>query len=137
MTMTHPSRRWAGLALALALAAGCNSGNSARPQVQGHVTYHGAPVANRMLVLVFDAPGADSFSQMLPLAPDGSFSGEVPQPGTYKVVIAESLAVMEGRTKKPADDKGKLPDKYKDAATSDLSWTVDRGSNQQDFELKD
>jgi hypothetical protein len=131
---THPTRRAAGAGLlVLLLAAGCAQ-EAARPKVSGKVTYNGQPLADKTLILWLD--GSDGVSQSLPLGPDGSFSGEVPQPGKYKVVIAESMAVMEGNAKARKDGP-KVAAKYKAAATTDATVTIDRGENQKAIDLKD
>jgi hypothetical protein len=64
------------------------------------------------------------------------FDGEVSKPGTYKVSVAESLAVMEG-LEKPRKDGPKIAAKYNAAGTSDARVTIERGVNEKAIELKD
>lgn len=109
-----------------------------RPQVTGKVTYQGKSVGNKTLFLKYDASAEESFSQMLPLRSDGTFAAEVPKPGKYKVVIAESLASIEGNVAQATAGKQiNVPDKYKDASTSDLTVTIESGPNTLNIELKD
>jgi hypothetical protein len=124
----------AAAGLLLLLAAGCGGTDDARPTVSGRVTYNGRPLADKTLILALE--GADGVSQSLRVEPDGTFTGEVPKPGTYKVVIAESMAVMEG-VEKARKDGPKVAAKYRAAATSDVTVAIDRGSNEKVIELRD
>jgi hypothetical protein len=127
--------RVCGSLFLLFLAQGCSSPPS-RPHVRGKITFQGKPVAGRTLALYSEGKPGEFFSQKMPLGPDGSFSGEMPAPGKYKIVIEESLAVQEGR--KPANDnRPKIPRKYRAPATSDLFWTIHDGDNDLDFDLKE
>jgi hypothetical protein len=129
---TFTFRRAAGAFLVLlVLGVGCAS--KGRPRIHGKVTLNGQPLADRMLTL-FGGEGVDVFSQSVPILTDGSFSGEVPAPGTYKVVIQESLAAQEGN-KPSTPDSAPVPPKYRDPATSDLTWTIEPGNNHRDFNL--
>jgi hypothetical protein len=117
------------------IAAGCGQDVS-RPRVQGKVTFQGKPVGGRTLTLWSEGAAGEFFTQRLALRADGSFSGEVPVAGNYKVVIEESMAVQEGS--KPVDpDRITIPEKYKTAATSDLVWHIRNGANDRDLELKE
>jgi hypothetical protein len=131
--MTTPSAARAAVGVLLILIAGCGETTS-RPKVKGKVTYNGQPLANKTLILTLE--GAQGVSQSLPLGPDGSFDGEVPQPGTYRVSIAESMAVMEGLDRKRKDGP-KIAAKYHAAATSDFKVTIDRRSNEKTIDLRD
>ncbi|OWK38035.1 hypothetical protein [Fimbriiglobus ruber] len=134
MTIISVAARGLGLGVILGFAVGC-AGEVSRPAVEGKVTYKGAPVADKTISLVKGAP-PDIVSKTFSLGPDGTFTGEVPEPGDYKVVIGESLAVMEGGKSKAATG-GKVPAKYAQAATSDVTWAVKTGSNKREIELKD
>jgi hypothetical protein len=132
-TCTTNPAGWGLLALLL-LAGGCAK-EASRPRVQGKVTYQGKPVAGQTLVLVSEGAKKEFFSQRLPLSAQGTFAGEVPQPGKYKVVIEESLAVQEGR--KPADpNRPAIPRKYRNRDTSDEEWTITEGDNYKEIKLK-
>ncbi|CAN5225455.1 hypothetical protein BH11PLA2_BH11PLA2_17810 [soil metagenome] len=114
---------------------GCGSNPSGRPTVEGTVTYKGVPVAGKTLMLLGKAADGDTISQLLNLDANGGFKGEVPVPGTYKVVIQENIAVMEKAKDAPAGVT--LPAKYKVVETSDITWDIVAGSNKKTIELKD
>jgi hypothetical protein len=117
------------------LAAGCGKEDS-RPRVQGRVTFQGEAVGGQTLTLVSEGAAGEFFTQKIPLRADGTFSGEVPVPGNYKVVIEESLTVQEGRP--PAGgNRRQIPAKYRAAATSGLVWTLQKGENNREFELQE
>jgi hypothetical protein len=131
-----PIRRAAGLVLlVLLLGVGCGP-SAARPRVSGKVTFRGEPVGGQTLAL-FSEGGAKEFSsQKIAIDADGFFSGEVSAPGTYKVVIEESLAVQEGQ--KPASAVGKkVPQQLRSAATSKLEWPIQSGENYREFKLEE
>ena len=125
--------RAAAAAVVLGLAAGCG-GEEARPKVKGTLTYNGQPLPDKTLILTLE--GSEGVSHSLQVGPDGTFDGEVSKPGTYKVSVAESMAVMEG-IEKPRKDGPKIAAKYKSAGTSDARVTIDRGVNEKAIELKD
>jgi hypothetical protein len=95
---------------------------------------NGRPLADKTLTLVLDGP--DPFSQSFQVNAQGKFSGSIPQPGTYKVVIKESMAVMEGVQKKK-DDAQEVPEKYQAPASTDERVTIKPGSNELTIALKD
>jgi hypothetical protein len=126
----------AGYCLLLLLMAGC-SGPNERPRIRGKVTYQDRSVGEQTLVLASpDKPG-EFFSQRVPIHADGTFEGEVPRPGSYTIAIEESLAVQERRGGAGSASQVRLPQKYRTAATANLTWEIRAGENQQDFELKD
>ncbi|HEV3197914.1 MAG TPA: hypothetical protein VGZ73_08405 [Bryobacteraceae bacterium] len=129
---THNTSQIAAVVL-LILITGCGK-DEPRPKVRGKVTYNGWPLADKTLILTLEA--AEGVSQSLPLGPDGGFDGEVPEPGTYKVSIAESMAVMEGIDKQ-RKDRPKIAAKYRAAVTSDAKVTFDLGTNEKAIDLKD
>jgi hypothetical protein len=125
--MAHPC-------LLLMLAVGC-SADPARPRVQGKVSCKGQAVAGGTLGLYSEGGGGAFFSQKIALRADGTFAGDVPAPGTYKVAIEESLAAQEGA--KRAGPRLAVPAKYCDPATSGLVWALHAGSNNRDFDLEE
>ena len=124
--------RAAAAAMVLGLAAGCG-GEEARPKVKGTLTYNGQRLTDKTLILTQE--GSEGVSHSLQVGPDGMFDGEVSKPGTYKVSVAESMAVMEG-IEKPRQDGPQIAAKYKAAGTSDARVTIDRGINEKAIELK-
>ena len=119
------------------LAPGCSDSSGGRVAVKGRVLYRALPVSGKTLTLAYvaDQP-SDSFSQLLPLNPQGEFSGEVPKAGKYKVTISESFAVMDGFEKPPAKAP-KLPEKYKLDLTTDITLEIGTSGFTGDIELKD
>jgi hypothetical protein len=117
--------------LLLLLSMGCSGGG--RPQIHGTVTYNNKAVGGRTLALS-QGEGVDAFTHRIPIKADGTFSGEVPQTGTYQVVIEESLAAQEGR-KAPGGEP--IPAKYRARNTSDLNWTIGQGVNEKAIVLLD
>jgi hypothetical protein len=136
----HEQRRHAwptafsGVLLVLVLAAGCSE-TASRPRVEGTVTFKGDPVAGQTLAFYSEGGKGEFFSHKVSLKADGTFSGEVPAPGNYKVAIEEAMAVQEGA--KPAKGRPAIPLKYRSPATSDLVWNIQAGDNKQDFVLKE
>jgi hypothetical protein len=124
-----------GLLPLLLLCSGCGSGDG-RVRVRGKVTCQGEPVGERTLTLVSEGAPGEFFTQSIPLLADGTFSGEVAARGSYKVVIEESRAVQEGQQPVPANRKP-IPAKYGTAATTDLSWNIDKSDNYKEFDLKE
>jgi hypothetical protein len=125
----------AGACALLVLLAGCSQEGS-RPRVEGKVTFQGKPLGGRTLTLVSEGAPGEFFTQRIPILADGSFSGEVPAPGNYKVVIEESLAVQEGHASAGGTSKT-IPPKYRAPATTDLVWTIQSGKNYQEFKLQE
>jgi hypothetical protein len=123
-----------GFLLLLVLGAGCSDSGS-RPRVEGTVTFKGNPVAGQTLAFYSEGGKGEFFSHKISLLADGTFSGQVPAPGNYKVAIEESMAVQEGT--KPATGRLTIPQKYRNPATSDLVWNIQAGDNKQDFVLKE
>jgi hypothetical protein len=136
MTRIDAGRAAAFLGFLFFVVAGCGKEPGGRPQVQGHVLFKGSPVGGKTLNLRSEGGTGEFFSQRIPIRADGSFAGEVPVPGKYTIIIEESLAVQEGR--QSADLKTpSYPAKYKDAATSDLVWTITKGENKKEIELNE
>lgn len=138
---------WLVLFVLFLSLTGCGDGVQ-RPQIKGKVSYRGKSVGNKTLFLKFVAPPEESFTQMLPLSKEGTFAGEVAKPGSYKVVMAESLAAMDAKAIAINDgpvneapmnlgNQGTFPAKYKDASTSDLTLTIESGQNTLNIELTD
>jgi hypothetical protein len=134
MKTIAPARLAAGLLLVLLFCSGCGSGDS-RVRVRGKVSFEGAPVGNRTLTLVSEGAPGEFFTQSIPLDAEGTFSGEVPARGTYKVVIEESRAVQEGQ--QPVDPNQKIiPAKYRSAADSTETWSIDKSDNYKEIVLQ-
>ena len=123
------------IAASLFLSLGC--GDGIRPALSGAVTYKGAPVAHQTLTLHWAGDDPEKvFSRRLFLDAEGKFSGDAPEPGLYKVVIELPMAALEGKSDVPGA-KLKLPAKYRDKNSTDLTWTITSGPNLKDFVLVD
>jgi len=133
MNLSSLCRAGAGPILFL-IIVGCAAPET-KPTVRGKVTFQGQPVTDQMVTLYWEAPEKhDSFfSRPMLLTSDGSFAGELPAAGTYKVIIQPSMAVLEGRVK-PGDVT--IPEKYRNVTETDLVWVIEKGENKRDFELK-
>ncbi len=136
------------LALAVQALAGCS-----RPtgSVSGKVTYQGKPVAGGIVTFL----GADNKVASSPIGPDGSYTidrvgvGEAKvsvTPATSGSAIPKGMKMDPGKMGAPAgaappagSDPGKplvIPEKYRDAAKSGITYTVTAGAQQHDFDLK-
>jgi hypothetical protein len=119
------------LLIVLLCAAGC--AQQGRPRVQGKVTLHEKPLGNQTLTLFFDGPAGEAFAKRISIAADGTFNGEVPGPGVYKVSVEESMAAQENP--EAARSLAPVPAKYRDRSTSGLEWDIKPGNNDRDFAL--
>lgn len=121
--------------LVLVFLAGCGE-SAPRTHLQGKVTYQGQPVADQTLVLYSSRAQGQFFTHKVPIGADGSFEGQGPPPGEYFVVIEESLAAQEGR--QAASGKNvKIPPKYRQISTTDLTWKLQNGENKREIQLSD
>jgi hypothetical protein len=125
------------MGLCLLLFAGC-SGGARTGTVSGNVTVDGQPLAD----------GTISFNPIDGNTPtsggkitNGSYSVEVPT-GAQKIIISAqkvtgSRAAYEGDPNSPRINITAeiLPKKYSEAATTELTLDVKRGSNKKDFTL--
>jgi hypothetical protein len=123
-----------GVLLLAAVVSGCQG--DGRVRVRGKVTVQGTPAAGQTLTLHSGGGAKDFFAVRLPIKADGSFEGEVPARGDYKVLIEESMAVMEGR-KPTGGPTLKIPARYRTAAGTDLVWPIHDADNFREFDLKE
>jgi hypothetical protein len=138
--MTTNGLRGLGLCLlAVALAAaGCGGGTKTYP-VRGKVIYNGKAVPNGTVMFI-SATGPPVTGE---IQKDGSYSlkttgaGNGAPAGTYTVVVVamEDMAdrLPEGRNPLPPP---LVPNKYSNAATTDLKAEVEAKENVIDFDLK-
>lgn len=143
--------RFVAAFLAVSALTGC--GGPYTGTVSGKVTYKGKPVEDGWVL--FTHP--DGRYAKAAIQTDGTYSSsEVPGGPEIKVAVysqAPSLQIppgtlLPGGSRAPANPTYmesvkknlrhvKLPDKYRNGATSGLSLTVNRGSNQFDIPLDD
>jgi hypothetical protein len=146
-------RRRAAVALGLLIIAGCSGGNALDTfPVRGEVTYNGQPLGEGTVVYLPAEPGGRQATGAL--QPDGTFSlttrerddGAVK--GAYKIVIyayephpgePQSREEREAIAQAGGLKRGFIiPEKYADAATSDLTDMVDeKHSGFKKIELTD
>jgi hypothetical protein len=135
MATLHPAHRIAAIFVLVLLAAGCDRVVS-RPQVKGKVTHNGRAVGDQTLALFWEGKQEQFFTHRLFLKADGTFVGEVPMAGKFKVAIEPSLAAQEGKQVGAAGEVA-IPKKYRQRETTDLFWEIREGENQKEFELVD
>jgi hypothetical protein len=130
--------RWLALGtfvLSLALVSGC--GSSDWGEVTGTVRVNGQPVGPGSMNLEPVEPGKPG--AVARFAEDGRYavisSGNKKgaRVGQYRVSIIGGAA---GDEIVDPNAKGKIPAKYGNSATSNLTLTVEPGSKEQDFDLK-
>jgi hypothetical protein len=142
--------------LAVVLPAGCSGAKTpATSTVKGTVTYNGAPVDGATVVFAPTSTGkpatavTDS-SGHYELSTFGSKDGA--SPGDYTVTVTKTATegaesnltpeqmnelALQGKPLPGPTTKQLLPQKYAQAATSDLHFTVKAGANDIPIELKD
>lgn len=122
------------VALLTCVVAGC-SPTASRPEIRGSVTYNGAPAAHQTLTM-HSADPERKFSCRAFLDADGKFSDKAAETGEYTIVIDPPMAASEGRSDAPGA-RLNLPAKYRNLATTPLTWTIKSGVNRRDFVLTD
>jgi hypothetical protein len=147
--LSSTPRKWAGqFALALLLGvAGC--GGNPTGTVTGKVTYQNGPVKGGNVIFA----SASGKSVIVPIAEDGSYTVADFPLGDAKIAVqTRSLGVLakmgKGRPANApsmggsmsAEDAARrfvaIPPHYEDASTSELTYTVQAGSQQHDLPLK-
>jgi hypothetical protein len=127
-----------GLVLAVAVLApgGCGKGGKPTGRVSGQVLYAGKPVTEGEVNFFSKERGVGAVAKI-----DSSGNYALPDPietGEYKVYVTPPLPKTvdpkKGEAKKVSSP---IPRKYRDAATSDLTYTVKEGPNDYKIELKD
>jgi len=142
--------RWGVFPVLLTLvAAGCGSGSGS---VSGKVTYKGAPVTGGNLTFI---PPAGLATISVPINEDGTYSAAKVPAATVKICVeTESIKPKPGGTPKYQPPPGatpppgylsgpvikgvyvKIPDKYANPDTTDLTYTVKSGKQDFTVELK-
>jgi hypothetical protein len=133
---------------------GCSGSNTKGNSVSGKVTYNNAPVTGGTLKF---HPAAGGEAVLVTISPNGTFFVEGSVPTGQATVTVETESVnQKGRSpdytkmgqgregfKPPEGGSGapvyvKIPTKYNDPKTSNLSVEVKKGKNEgMDFDLKD
>lgn len=141
------------------MVMGCGSKRNQGGVVSGKVTYKGQPV-NGATLRFYPVPGpGPDFS--IPAGQDGTFRSSGLPAGEYKIVVEPNQVPPGGGREMPAIPKGmdpakaeemkqkfqqaygqdvptiSFPNKYKNAASSDLKITVKEGDQPVNLDLKD
>jgi hypothetical protein len=147
-------RRWAaplGLLMA-AVVCGCSGGTKApaNAEVSGKVTYKGQPVPGGEVVFVTVNGG---FANGAMMDENGEYKITAPV-GDVKITVSNSMLRTGGRgaprgggggmlkrpdSEQPKEAKGRyidLPSKYANADLTDLTYTVVKGTQTHNIELK-
>ena len=146
--MNHLKQIVASVAcLGLLCLSGCAGGDSNVGQVTGTVTIDGEPInyasvtfmptEGRASVGLTDSQGVYTLNYVI--GQKGALIGEHKVYVTTKVVKEGSYGENSGGTKDPVRKQGRkelLPKKYCDRTASELTATVEKGSNTIDFDLK-
>ena len=135
-------------------AWGCGQGTNTLPlaKVTGKVTYNGKPVNPGSVIFTPVAGKGGETGQVATgqIESDGSFTlttfntGDGAIPGQH-VVTVEARGEDLNKLNQPKADgsiayvlpKPKVPSKYTSASTSPLRYTVEKGGNSFEIELKD
>jgi hypothetical protein len=122
--------RLLGLVMVALLAAiGCTNQGVQKLTVHGTVSYQGQPLQSGFLKFV----GKDGAYSATSIQKDGKFTMTDVVPGEVKVAVAEAPG---GSKQGAASPKSPLPDKYRDAATSGLQYTITPQTTQLDIDIK-
>jgi hypothetical protein len=143
-TMTLYLRRlrrseWAGLAIGLALAVGCNRSGLDLAPVEGVVTYDGEPLAEAGVLF---KPEQGPFA-MGETDAEGKFTlmtanQEGALIGNHQVAISKAETLVKyvrGNPMPIYNTKPLIPQKYFNAETSELTATVEDDDNHIEFNL--
>ena len=127
-----------GLFLALAVLApsGCGKGGKPTGRVSGQVLYGGKAVTEGEVNFISNERGVAAAAT---IDSSGNYALADPiETGEYKVYVAppvpKTVDPKQGAAKKVSSP---IPRKYRDAATSDLTFTIKEGPNEYKIELKD
>jgi hypothetical protein len=96
----------------------------------GTVTFNGKALGSGFVTLV----SKDGKKSSASIKTDGTYAFRkiTPPPGTYRIVIEDSVTLAKGQPPPVA-----LPQRYRSAETSGLTVMLNRGENEFDIELMD
>ena len=109
--------------LSVALLTGCGAGDVPRGSVSGKVTFNNQPLAAGQVIII----GADKHSGSAVIQPDGTYTVLDAPVGPTTVTVLPPLV--------PGGKKVVIPDRYRKPETSDLKYTVTRGTQTYDIPL--
>lgn len=125
------------LVVSLPIMCGCGGGNKTKKitgKIEGTVTFNGQPVKVGSVSFAAKAGGDGAAA---PLDASGKFKVAEPLPiGTYVAVVLPGTItpdeMADGKKPPPSDD---IPERYRSAQTSELTFEVKEGQNPP-FEIK-
>jgi len=137
-------------ALALLFVSGCSG--SSEGSVSGNVSFEGKPLGNGSVAFVIKDKAGKELREVASIQPDGSYAiakvpvGEVTicVETTQPVDLPKENKVKDGPPQIPMPGGGagaekgtyvKIPEKYKDPATSTVKYTVKSGKQKYNIEL--
>ena len=124
-------RRVVGVSMLVVALAGCGGGGTPT-EVTGKVTMNGSPLPGGKVTFVFD--DAKTPPATTNIQGDGGYTLVTPPEGSVKITV-EGMgrpSVVQKDTPPPV----KVPAKYAKAQTSGLTYTVIKGKQTKDLELK-
>ena len=122
-----------GLLACTCWCAGCGSGAPPAGSVSGNVTYNGQPLASGVVIFENEKTGVGASAE---LDSSGTYRIESIRTGQYQVAIQPPSAPPPEEMEQGAEaPKLNIPDKYLNPQTSDLTATVNEGTNTADFSL--
>jgi hypothetical protein len=129
--------------LLLPLATSC--GGQAKGTVSGKVTYQGKPLPSGIVTFVPET-GAPQYAD---IQKDGTYNMTSAPLGSVKIGVqvksGQEVLASGGMPRNPKDygklrsamsESGNFPPKYSDPNQSELTYTVTKGTQQHDIELK-
>ena len=135
------SAKWlifSALAAATALASGCGDQGVKKVTVNGTVTYKGQPVRSGIVHFI----GPEGAYTAAVLQSDGTFIMTDVVPGEVKVGVMESpqgtsdSSSGKDAPSRPTKEAASLPDKYRAAETSGLTYQITPDTTELKIELK-
>lgn len=124
--------------LLLVLAAGCGK---SKGTISGRVTYKGTPLTSGTIIF----HSSDGYVDSTSINARGEYTLANFPVGTAKITVVTQPYEKEtpsgvpskpGATRKRVANFVAIPKKYSDPEQSDLTWTVESGSQQYDIDLK-
>jgi hypothetical protein len=139
----------------VALAAGCGGGTTPRAVVKGKVTFGAGPVSKGQISFFsVSDPASVGTGEIV----DGNYEVKDAPVGEVKITVVSAMTAIgagmrpvprpkdvggmpsdmapEDDAKHPGGRGTPVPDKYKDFATTDLTYTVQRGEQEHNIPLK-
>ena len=121
---------FAGITIGLALA-GCGPSGNGKAIVSGTVAYEGVRLNQGSVIF----SGENNLSGMSAIDPRGRYKAQL-FPGRYDVAIRSEEPSTFGSNGLLIPGKSLIPERYDDIRTSGLSVSIEKGRNEENFDLK-